>query len=319
MRNYNGEVEQWLVHRSHAPKVVVRFDTSLYKKDKYTMSLQPKTRKYRYSFRNKTRTSSRLPSDICIRKLKSNNSFTLNINESRHLDRLTPTLNLTQRGESWSFVKPVAFFTNNVSQICITTKDYKPQDLGGPINYVTPSKNSSEAFLLQASRRFEENFFGNKPACFLGGTSSLKLKVDPKLLSVNKLLEIKKGLSLSQKASTFAHSSSALDKVKFGECGFYFCDWGTVSAKYIDTIRLTIARKLKKSGRFWIRICPDTPVTARSAETRMGRGKGAINYYEAKVQPGQMFMEFSGVPQEMIHQIYRELTKKTNIQIKYIA
>lgn len=279
------------------------------------MSLQPKTRKYRYSFRNKTRTSGHLPSDICIRELKSNNSFKLNTNESRHLNLLTPTLNLTQRGESRPLVKPVALFTDKVSQISIITKDYKQQDLGGPINFVTPDNSSSEAFFLGS---VEENFFRNKPACFLNGTSSFKSKVDPRSFSVNKLLD-EPSLALSQKASTFAHSSSALDKVKFGECGFYFCNWGTVSAKYIDTMRLTIARKLKKSGRFWIRISPDTPVTARSAETRMGRGKGAVNYYEAKVQPGQMFMEFSGVPQEMIGEIFRELTKKTNIEMKYIV
>ena len=114
------------------------------------------------------------------------------------------------------------------------------------------------------------------------------------------------------------HTSSAIDKVRFGACGFYFCNSGTITAKFIETIRLIVARKLKKTGRFWIRVCPDTPVTARSAETRMGRGKGAISHYEAKVRPGQMFIEFSGVPEENVRQIYQQVLKKASIPINLL-
>jgi hypothetical protein len=64
-----------------------------------------------------------------------------------------------------------------------------------------------------------------------------------------------------------------LSKLRFGTYGIDFVKHGTISAKFIDSVRLNIARKLKKTARFWIRLCADTPVTARSAETRMGRGK----------------------------------------------
>lgn len=108
------------------------------------------------------------------------------------------------------------------------------------------------------------------------------------------------------------------DKLRFGSCGFYFGKTGTVSVKFLETFRLIVARKLKKTGRFWIRLCADTPVTARSAETRMGRGKGAISHYEAKVRPGQIFMEFSGVPLEQLQIVYKELCKKTPVPLHFV-
>lgn len=107
-------------------------------------------------------------------------------------------------------------------------------------------------------------------------------------------------------------------KLRFGGSGIYFLQHGTICSKFIDSVKLTIARKLKKTARFWIRLCADTPVTERSAESRMGRGKGAISYWESKVKPGQTFLEFSG-DHRIFYQIFKDLQKKTPIPIQFIG
>lgn len=121
-----------------------------------------------------------------------------------------------------------------------------------------------------------------------------------------------------QKVETNNYYLPCVERLPFGHYGIFFCNSGTISKKFLETTRLSIAKRLKKVGRFWIRICADTPVTARSAETRMGRGKGSIEYYEARIRPGQTFLEFNGVPKATVDLIYRDLLKKTPIPIRQI-
>jgi large subunit ribosomal protein L16 len=109
-----------------------------------------------------------------------------------------------------------------------------------------------------------------------------------------------------------------LAKFRFGTYGIDFIKHGTISAKFIDSVRLNIARRLKKTARFWIRLCADTPVTARSAETRMGRGKGAISFWQSKVKPGQTFLEFSKLNPRTMQLIFNDLKKKTPLPIKLV-
>lgn len=251
------------------------------------MSLQPKTRKYRLSFRNKMRINKSFPLDVRLRKLRNNNYFKAYSN-SGCPEFCSQALNR----------KSQANFTDRVSQISMLPKSNQSIFQ----NFVTLRSNSNLVHQL------------------------LKFKLDIDSILINEQMDFS-SLTPSQKSLTTAshpkqnqaqHTSAAIDKVRFGSCGFYFCSSGTISAKFIETIRLIVARKLKKTGRFWIRVCPDTPVTARSAETRMGRGKGAISHYEAKVRSGQMFMEFSGVPEESIRQIYQQVRKKTAIPINLL-
>jgi large subunit ribosomal protein L16 len=109
-----------------------------------------------------------------------------------------------------------------------------------------------------------------------------------------------------------------LSKLRFGTYGIDFVKHGTISAKFIDSVRLNIARKLKKTARFWIRLCADTPVTARSAETRMGRGKGAIAFWQSRVKPGQTFLEFAKLNPRTMEIIYNDLKKKTPVPIQLV-
>lgn len=108
-------------------------------------------------------------------------------------------------------------------------------------------------------------------------------------------------------------------KLRFGTYGIYFLKHATISAKFITSVQLNIARKLKKTARFWIMLCADTPVTARSAETRMGRGKGQISFWQSKVKPGQIFVEFAGTSPRTVMLIFNHLQKKSNVPLELIA
>lgn len=126
-------------------------------------------------------------------------------------------------------------------------------------------------------------------------------------------------IGIDQAASTSAITPKISNNLLFGTYGFCAMRHGTVTTKFVDTARLDIAKKLRKKGRIWTRICCDTPVTARPIETRMGKGKGAITHWEAKIQPGQLLFEFSGVSKPNIIEIFNNLNKKSAIKLKLIC
>jgi large subunit ribosomal protein L16 len=104
----------------------------------------------------------------------------------------------------------------------------------------------------------------------------------------------------------------------FGNYGIAFQSHGKLRSKFIETVRHDIAKMLKKKAKVWLRLCCDTPVTARPVETRMGKGKGAISYYEAKVRPGQIFLEFSGLSQSYAYEILAKVKKKSPLCLKLV-
>ena len=108
------------------------------------------------------------------------------------------------------------------------------------------------------------------------------------------------------------------NRLLFGRYGICFTQYGIVSAKFVETANLDVAKILRKKGRVWTRICCDTPVTERPVESRMGKGKGSISYWVAKVQPGQLFVEFSGVTPSQLREIYQKLSQKSGIDLKMI-
>nr|QHD45013.1 ribosomal protein L16 [Bryopsis plumosa] len=105
----------------------------------------------------------------------------------------------------------------------------------------------------------------------------------------------------------------------FGLYGICTVEYATISAAYIETLKLDIAKILKKKGRVWTRVCCDSPVSARPAETRMGKGKGAISHWVAKVRPGQLIFEFSGITKTQVNDIFQKLCKKTSIGLSIIS
>ena len=81
----------------------------------------------------------------------------------------------------------------------------------------------------------------------------------------------------------------------FGLVGLKSTESGTVSAKQIEASRQAIMRKIKRSGKLWIRVYPNTPITKKPIEVRMGKGKGSVSYYSAKVSSGTVLFELCGV------------------------
>jgi large subunit ribosomal protein L16 len=108
------------------------------------------------------------------------------------------------------------------------------------------------------------------------------------------------------------------NQLLFGHYGICFKQYSVISSKCAETAKLDIAKILRKKGRFWIRICCDIPISARPAETRMGKGKGSISYWAAKVNPGQLFFEFSGISLVQLKEIYQKLCKKSAISLKLV-
>lgn len=119
---------------------------------------------------------------------------------------------------------------------------------------------------------------------------------------------------LNQSVLDVSHQRS--HDLLFGTYGFAFETHGTLSAKFIETVRLDIARALKKKAKVWLRLCCDTPVTARPVETRMGKGKGSIAEWQAKVRPGQIFVEFSGLSKAGSRDLLHNVLKKAPLILK---
>ena len=93
-----------------------------------------------------------------------------------------------------------------------------------------------------------------------------------------------------------AYRGSNLD---FGDFGLQATECGRITARQIEACRVAIARKAKKTGKIFIRLFPDKPVTKKPAETRMGKGKGAPEFWVAVIRPGKMLFELEGVTKEV--------------------
>ena len=87
--------------------------------------------------------------------------------------------------------------------------------------------------------------------------------------------------------------------LEFGEYGLQTTEPAWITSRQIEAARRAVARAVKRGGQIWIKIFPDKPVTAQAAETRMGSGKGSVEYWVAVVKPGRILFELGGVPQEV--------------------
>ena len=123
--------------------------------------------------------------------------------------------------------------------------------------------------------------------------------------------------SQGQVKACFSYDRS--DKLLFGTYGFAFQNHGTLSSAFIDTVRLDLSRGLKKKAKLWLRLCCDTPYSARPVETRMGKGKGAVTGWIAKVKPGQIFFEFSGISKSKATLLLNQMLKKSPYGLKLKA
>ncbi len=108
------------------------------------------------------------------------------------------------------------------------------------------------------------------------------------------------------------------DYVAFGSYGLKALEPGWITARQIEAARITISRVVRKNGKMWIRIFPDKPITKKPAETRMGKGKGAPEYWVAVVKPGRILFEVEGVDREMAHEAFRNAAYKLPVKTKVV-
>ena len=109
------------------------------------------------------------------------------------------------------------------------------------------------------------------------------------------------------------------NKISHGEYGIVALEPCWIRSNQIEAARVAMTRYIKRGGKVWIKIFPDKPVTATPAETRMGKGKGALEYWAAVVKPGRVMFEIAGVPEEVAREALRLATHKLPCKCKIVS
>ena len=109
------------------------------------------------------------------------------------------------------------------------------------------------------------------------------------------------------------------NRVSFGEFGLKAAERGRVSARQIEAARRAMTRHIKRGGKIWIRIFPDVPISTKPLEVRMGKGKGNVDYWVSKVQPGSVLYEMEGVSEEMAREAFALAAAKLPIKTVFVS
>ena len=109
------------------------------------------------------------------------------------------------------------------------------------------------------------------------------------------------------------------NKISFGGFGLKAVEHGRITARQIEAARRAVSRHLKRGGKIWIRIFPDKPITKKPAEVRMGKGKGAPEYWVAVVKPGSIVFESGGISKELAMESLRLAAQKLPIKTKFVV
>ena len=132
----------------------------------------------------------------------------------------------------------------------------------------------------------------------------------PKRLKYRKVhRQVQKRTTLSGRGTTVA----------FGDFGLMAVEQAWIDSRQIEAARRAITHYVKRGGKVWIRIFPDKPITQKPAETRMGSGKGAVEYYVAVVKPGRIMFELGGVREEIATAALERAAQKLPIKCKIVA
>lgn len=108
-------------------------------------------------------------------------------------------------------------------------------------------------------------------------------------------------------------------ELSFGSFGIKSLEATWITSRQIEAARIAVTRFMKREGQVWIRIFPDKPVTKKPAEVRMGKGKGAPEYWVAVVRPGRILFEAEGVPMEIAKEALRLAAQKLPVQTKFVV
>ena len=109
------------------------------------------------------------------------------------------------------------------------------------------------------------------------------------------------------------------NKISYGEYGIVAMEPAWIKSNQIEAARVAMTRYIKRGGKVWIKIFPDKPVTTKPAETRMGSGKGTLEYWVAVVKPGRVMFEIAGVPEEVAKEALRLATHKLPVKCKIVS
>jgi large subunit ribosomal protein L16 len=107
-------------------------------------------------------------------------------------------------------------------------------------------------------------------------------------------------------------------EVQFGDYGLQALEPVWITSRQLEAARRAMVRYIKRRGKIWIRVFPDKPVTQKPAETRMGKGKGAVEYWVAVVKPGRVLLEMSGVEEELAREALRLAANKLPCKTKFV-
>lgn len=108
------------------------------------------------------------------------------------------------------------------------------------------------------------------------------------------------------------------NKVSYGEYGIQALEAGMITSNQIESARIAMTRHVKRGGKVWIKLFPDKPITKKPAETRMGKGKGAVEFWVAPVKPGRVMFEMSGVAEPVARRALELAAYKLPIKIKFV-
>ena len=108
-------------------------------------------------------------------------------------------------------------------------------------------------------------------------------------------------------------------EVSFGSYGLKAMEPARITARQIEAARRAMTRKIRRVGKVWIRVFPDVPVSSKPAEVRMGKGKGAPEFWIARVKPGRVMFEMDGVPEDLAREAFALAAAKLPISVKFVT
>ncbi|MBH43934.1 MAG: 50S ribosomal protein L16 [Gammaproteobacteria bacterium] len=133
------------------------------------------------------------------------------------------------------------------------------------------------------------------------------------------MLQPKKTKFRKQQKGRLRGCATSGAKVSFGEYGLKAVTRGRVTARQIEAARRAMTRFIKRNGKVWIRIFPDVPITKKPIEVRMGKGKGNVEYWVAKIQPGKVLYEMEGVSEDVAREAFRLASAKLPVMTTFVT
>ena len=133
------------------------------------------------------------------------------------------------------------------------------------------------------------------------------------------MLQPKRTKFRKQQKGRIRGAAKAGTEINFGAYGIKAVEPGRITARQIEAARRAMTRHMKRAGRVWIRVFPDVPVSKKPTEVRMGKGKGAPEYWAAKVKPGRIMFEVDGVSQAVVREALELGAAKLAVKTRFVA